>query len=131
MDTFFRLVGGVLIAVVLGVTLSRQSQDITLVLSVGVCCMVVMAVAVFLTPVMDLIRRLQQLAQLEEGALNTVLKAVGIGLVGEIAALVCGDAGNAALSKAVQIATASAVLWLSVPLMEELLVLIREVLELS
>lgn len=131
MDTFFRLVGGVLIAVVLGVTLSRQSQDITLVLSVGVCCMVVMAAAVFLTPVMDLIRRLQLLAQLEEGALNTVLKAVGIGLVGEIAALVCGDAGNAALSKAVQIATASAVLWLSVPLMEELLVLIREVLELS
>ena len=131
MDTFFRLVGGVLIAVVLGVTLSRQSQDITLVLSVGVCCMVVMAAAVFLTPVMDLIRRLQQLAQLEEGALNMVLKAVGIGLVGEIAALVCGDAGNAALSKAVQIATASAVLWLSVPLMEELLVLIREVLELS
>jgi stage III sporulation protein AD len=131
MDTFFRLVGGVLIAVVLGVTLSRQSQDITLVLSVGVCCMVVMAAAVFLTPVMDLIRRLQQLAQLEEGALNTVLKAVGIGLVGEIAALVCGDAGNAALSKAVQIATASAVLWLSVPLMEELLVLIREVLELT
>lgn len=120
-----------MIAVVLGVTLSRQSQDITLVLSVGVCCMVVMAAAVFLTPVMDLIRRLQQLAQLEEGALNTVLKAVGIGLVGEIAALVCGDAGNAALSKAVQIATASAVLWLSVPLMEELLVLIREVLELS
>jgi stage III sporulation protein AD len=131
MDTFFRLVGGVLIAVVLGVTLSRQSQDITLVLSIGVCCMVVMAAAVFLTPVMDLIRRLQQLAQLEEGTLNTVLKAVGIGLVGEIAALVCGDAGNAALSKAVQIATASAVLWLSVPLMEELLVLIREVLELS
>ena len=131
MDTFFRLVGGDLIAAVLGVTLSRQSQDITLVLSVGVCCMVVMAAAVFLTPVMDLIRRLQQLAQLEEGALNTVLKAVGIGLVGEIAALVCGDAGNAALSKAVQIATASAVLWLSVPLMEELLVLIREVLELS
>ena len=131
MDTFFRLVGGVLIAVVLGVTLSRQSQDITLVLSVGVCCMVVMAAAVFLTPVMDLIRRLQQLAQLEEGARNTVLKAGGIGLVGEIAALVCGDAGNAALSKAVQIATASAVLWLSVPLMEELLVLIREVLELS
>lgn len=131
MDTFFRLVGGVLIAVVLGVTLSRQSQDITLVLSVGVCCMVVMAAAVFLTPVMDLIRRLQQLAQLEEGALNTVLKAVGIGLVGEIAALVCGDAGNATLSKAVQIATASAVLWLSVPLMEELLVLIREVLELT
>ena len=131
MDTFFRLVGGVLIAVVLGVTLSRQSQDITLVLSVGVCCMVVMAAAVFLTPVMDLIRRLQQLAQRVVGALNTVLKAVGIGLVGEIAALVCGDAGNAALSKAVQIATASAVLWLSVPLMEELLVLIREVLELS
>ena len=131
MDTFFRLVGGVLIAVVLGVTLSRQSQDITLVLSIGVCCMVVMAAAVFLTPVMDLIRRLQQLAQLEEGTLNTVLKAVGIGLVGEIASLVCGDAGNAALSKAVQIATASAVLWLSVPLMEELLVLIREVLELT
>lgn len=131
MDAFFRLVGGVLIAVVLGVTLSRQSQDITLVLSIGVCCMVIMTAAVFLTPVMDLIRRLQQLAQLEEGALNTVLKAVGIGLVGEIAALVCGDAGNAALSKAVQIATASAVLWLSVPLMEELLVLIREVLELT
>ena len=131
MDTFLRLVGGVLIAVVLGVTLSRQSQDITLVLSISVCCMVVMVAAVFLTPVMDLIRRLQQLAQLEEGTLNTVLTAVGIGLVGEIAALVCGDAGNAALSKAVQIATASAVLWLSVPLMEELLVLIREVLELS
>lgn len=129
MDTFFRVVGGVLIAVVLGVTLSRQSQDITLVLSVGVCCMVAAVAATFLTPVMDLIHRLQQLAQLDEQALSTVLKIVGIGLVGEIAAMVCTDAGNSALGKAVQIAASAAVLWLSVPLMESLLALIREVLD--
>lgn len=129
MDTFFRLIGGVLIAVVLGVTLSRQSQDITLVLSIGVCCMVAAAAAAFLTPVMDFVHRLQQLAQLDTKAFSTVLKIVGIGLVGEIAALVCTDAGNSALGKAVQIAASAAVLWLSLPLMESLLALIREVLD--
>ena len=127
-ELFWKGAAGTLIAAVLGLTLAKQGKDVALLLSVLAGCMVLTAAMTYLAPVMDFFRRLQQAAQLDEALLGVLLKAVGISLVAQIAGLVCSDAGNAALGKALQILAAAAVLWISLPLLQELLGLIEKIL---
>ena len=82
----------------------------------------------FLEPVLDLLKQLQSLGSLQPEWLSVMLKAVGIGLVVEMGALICSDAGNAALGKTLQILGAVAVLWLSIPLMNSLMDLLQQIL---
>ena len=127
MEEYLKAVACVLIALVLGITLSKQNKDMTLVLSMTVCCMVMGLVMMYLQPVLDLITGMQQLGQLDESMVRILLKACGIGLIGQIATLICNDAGNAALGKALQVLASVLVLWLSVPLFEGLLDLLQKI----
>jgi hypothetical protein len=49
--------------------------------------------------------------------------------VAEIAGLICTDAGNAALAKTIQILATAVILWLTLPLMQALLDLVRKIME--
>lgn len=129
MDAVLKVVGGALIAVILGLTLRQQGKDVALLLSAAVCCMVVAVGVAYLTPVVDFVRQLQENTGTDPEFLRILLKSVGIGILGEIAGLICADAGNAALGKTVQILTASVILWLSLPLMSTLLELVQKMME--
>ena len=82
----------------------------------------------YLRPVIELIDELQAVGQLDSGMLEIILKAVGIGLIGEIASLICSDAGNAALGKSLQLLSSAVILWLSIPLLTQLLELVQQIL---
>ena len=127
MTAFWQVLAGVLIAVVLGVALSKQGKDITLLLSMAVCCMVLLVAVSYLEPVVDFVEQLQTIGNLDSDMLKIMLKAVGIGLVAEIAVLICNDSGNSALGKAVQILASGVVLWLAIPLMTSLLELVQKI----
>ena len=128
MDFFWQWVAGAMLTVVLGIALGKQSKDISLVLTMVVCCMVLLGAAAYLQPVMEFVKRLQAMGQLEDGYAQILLKAVGIGLVTEFAVLICNDSGNSALGKSLQIAATVVVLWISLPLMESLLDLIERIM---
>jgi hypothetical protein len=49
-------------------------------------------------------------------------------MLAEITELVCKDAGNNTLGKALQILSTSVILWLSIPLFNELISLIQSVM---
>lgn len=125
MTAFLQAAAGVLIAVVLCAVLSRQGKEITLLLSLAVCCMVLLAAAAYLEPVVALIGTLKDAAQLDGDLFGVILKAVGIGLIAELASLICADSGNGALGRAIEILAAAVILWLSVPLMTALLELVQ------
>lgn len=127
MHTFWQVIAGAMIAVVLGLAMSKQGKDITLLLSVAGCCMALVAAINYLKPVVQFVEQLQSVGNLNGNMLKIMLKSVGIGLVAEIAAMICNDSGNSALSKAVQILAAAAVLWLSIPLMTALLDLVEQI----
>ena len=129
MNSFFQVIAGALVTLMLGLSLSKQGKDNTLLLSVAVCCMILAAAAAYLEPVMGLVRRLQQMGELDSDMLTILLKAVGIGLISQISVLICDDCGNAALGKAVQICASAAVLWLSIPLVTALMDLIQKIVE--
>ena len=128
MGLFWKAAGAVLIAVVLGLSLGKQEKDFAVLLTLAVCCMV-MAIAVsYLEPVLDFLRELEALGDLQGDMLGVLLKAVGIGLVAEFAGMVCTDAGNGSLGKQLQMLGSAAILYLSIPIFSALLSLIQEIL---
>ena len=129
MDIFIKAASVVLITVILGLTLGKQGKETALLLTLMACVMVAYLAVSYLEPVVDLIDRLQQIGQLDAGMLEILLKAVGIGLIGEITVLICADAGNAALGKTLQLLTIAVILWLALPLLNQLLELLQDILE--
>ena len=127
MTAFLQAVGAALIAVILCVALSDHGKHIPMMLSLAVCSMILLAAVSFLQPVMELVAKLQEMSRIEEDLLAVVFKAVGIGMIAELASLICSDSGNGALGRAVEILASAAVLWLSVPLMTALLELIQSI----
>lgn len=117
-----------LVTVVLGLTVSKQEKDITVLLTMAACCMAGAAAVSYLEPVMDLLWELEALGQLQGGMLGILLKAVGITLVAEIAGMVCADAGNGTLAKTLQMLGSAVILYLSIPVFQAFLTLIREIL---
>lgn len=128
MEAYWQWIAGAMLTVILGIALSKQGKDISLVLTMVVVAMILLAAASYFTPVMDFIQRLQSISHLDTAFGQVLLKAVGIGLVTEIAVLICNDSGNAAMGKALQLASTILVLWLSLPLMESLLDLVEGIL---
>lgn len=128
MDRFLQAAAGIMAAVIMWIILSKQGKEYALLLSLGACCLVLLVMFRFLEPVLDLLKQLQVLGNLQPEWLSVMLKAVGIGLLVEMGALICSDAGNAALGKTLQILGAVAVLWLSIPLMKSLMELLQQIL---
>ena len=128
MDTVFRCSGAAMVAVVLILTLRRQSGEMALILSVLTCCILLLAGLRLLQPVLDFLRRLQQIGNLDSQMTVILLKSVALALLGEITALVCKDSGNEALGKAMGIVCTAAVLYMSLPILDALLTMLEGVL---
>lgn len=128
MEIFTKSAGGILIAILLCLVLSKQGKEFSLLLTVLVCCMVAAVAIGYLEPVVAFLKKLQIVGQLDSSLLEVVLRAVGIGVLSEITGLICADAGNAALGKSLQILACAVVLWMSIPLFTSLLELVEEIL---
>lgn len=118
----------VLVGMILAMVVGRQSKDMSILLTLAVCILACLGTLEFLEPVMELLRELRRLGNLDSEAISIALKCAGIGLLSELIGLVCADAGESAMGKALEVLSAAAILWLSLPLIRELLELIREVL---
>lgn len=128
MDTFFRVIAGTMIAVILGLALQKQGKDMALILTVAVSCMILLVALDYIMPVVEFIKRLESVADMDAQWITVMLKAAGIGLVAQISTLICADSGNSALGKTIQILSSAAVLWLAIPLMNALIDLIQRIL---
>ena len=128
MDAYLRYTALVLVAVVLTRVLTKQGRDFSVLLTMAVCVLLCGAVAEFLEPVLELLGQLRWLGEMDSQALSILLKAALIGLLGELAAMICADAGEQAMGRGLQLLSAAATLWLSLPLFQQLLTLIEGVL---
>lgn len=128
MELYWKAAAAVLLTAVLTLAVGKQDKDIGLLLSLAVCTMVAAATLSYLEPVLDFLRRLEELGDLQGDMMGILLKAVGIGLVAEIAGMICADSGNASLGKTIQILSAGVILWLSLPIFTALLDLVQQIL---
>lgn len=127
MEVFLKACGAVLLTVILVLSFNTQSRDLSLLLLIGVCCMTALVALNYLEPVIDFVRQLEQLGNIDSSLVRILLKAVGIGLISEIAALICSDAGSNSLGKGIQFLGSAVILWLSLPMFTMLMDLLRQI----
>lgn len=120
---------GALIAAILGIILQRQGKEYALMLVLAVSAMGACLALSYIKPVISFLERLRDIGNLNGEVLRILLKAVGIGLIGEICGCICSDVGNSSLAKMLQLISAAVILWLSLPILEQVMDLIVEVLE--
>jgi stage III sporulation protein AD len=128
MDIIWKAIGGTLVAVVLGLVLGKRNPDISAVLSLCVCCMLLASAMYFLKPVVALIAQLGTLSGVKTDILEILTKAVALSLVSQIASMLCTDAGNSALGKGIEIAAVCAILWTAIPLFSGMIQLVNDII---
>ena len=128
MDIFLKVTAGVLVVTIVTLTISRYSSDISLLLTMLVCAMVLISAVTLLKPVIEFMRRLVKIGGIENEVFHILLKSAGIGLISQVACTICSDGGNQSLSKALQFLATTVILMLCLPLFERLLQIVETVL---
>lgn len=128
MNGYLQAAAGILLTVIMVLALGKEGKQTALLLVLAVCAMVGVMALGYLEPVVDFLKRLGQVGNVSGEMIMILLKVVGIGLIGEIASLICADAGNASLGKTLQILSAALILRLALPLLEQLLDLLERIL---
>lgn len=128
MIIFLKATAGVLISIVICLAISKQGGDFSLLLTIAVCCMVITVAFSYIEPVINFIKKLESIGRLNSDMLEILLKAVGTGMLAEIAGLICADAGNVSMGKALKLLASAVILCMSMPLFNSLLTLVEEIL---
>ena len=128
MSGFLQGLGAVIIGVLLVLILGKQNGETAALVTIGICILVGLLALEFFSPVIRFLQKLGDLSQISNSVLSILFKTVGIGLLAELGSQICTDAGNASLGKSLQWLAGGCVLWLSLPLLESLLEMIRQLL---
>lgn len=128
MDIFWKTTAVTLIVLVLGIGLAKQEKDLSVLLTIAVCCMTGMVAISFLAPVFDLLYELKSIALVHDDLVAALIKIVGIALVSELVSEICANAGNSALGKSLQLAASAAILSLAVPIFRTVFSIIQDIL---
>lgn len=128
MEIFIKSVVGVLIAVILSLSLAKQGKDTALLLVLVACVMVLLGAMRYMDSVVQFFEKLKNLGKLDNDMFRVLLKTTGIGILSEMVSTICADSGNAALGKGIQLLAVCVIIFLSIPVINELLTLIEGIL---
>lgn len=128
MNVFLKIVAGTMISLIVYLVLTKQNKDFALLISICACCMILTVCISYFVPVFEFFKKLETLAGLDTQITGILLKAAGIGVLSEICAMICTDAGNSSLAKAIQLVATAVVLYISLPLFEGMIELVAGIL---
>ena len=117
-----------MIAVVLYLFVGKQNKDFAVLVSLGACCAIILLSGNYLDGVLTFISELKEIGNINISFFQVLLKSVGIGIISEIAMLICADSGNGALGKTIQVMSVCTILWISMPLFSALIDLLNQIL---
>ena len=129
MNIYLRAIGIAIVGVLLCLILSKNAKDYGIVIVLILCCVISGVALSFIEPILELLDDLAQLSNGSSAWMSILLKTIGVSVIGEITSLICADSGHAAVGKILQFLTTVTILWLSLPLVRELLDLIASILE--
>ena len=128
MEAFWKAAAIVILTIILGLTLDKTQKDISIVLTVTACGVVMMIAMQYLSEVIRFIRDLCDKCGDQNLLVDMLLKISGVALVTELTGMISADAGKTSLGTAIQILGTSVILSLSIPIFESFLVIIQEIL---
>lgn len=128
METFWKAIAVIILTVILGVTLGKTEKDISVVLSVTACSIIMIIAMQYLEEVIAFLWQLSSKESEQIPSIKIILKITGVALVTELTTLISSDAGNSALGKAVELLGNAAILNLALPLLETFLTILQELM---
>lgn len=126
MDIAVKAAAAGIIAALAGLLIRRNNPELTAVLSLAACAVILTVALGLVGGVMDVVGQAEVLSGLSSAVLTPVVKCVGIGIIAKIGADTCRDAGSAGMASAVELAGAMAAIFTALPLMEALLKMLEE-----
>lgn len=128
MESYWKACAIMILTVVLGAALGKTEKDLSVVLSLAACCIILMVALEYLSDILVFLWELGSGIGDRNPFTGILLKIAGVALVTEVSSLLSADAGNSSLGKAMQILGNSVILFLSLPILEGFLEIIREIL---
>lgn len=128
MSIFLKVIASTLIGLIVCLVLNKQNKDFSMLLSIAVCSMVLVVGVTYIKPILDFFSKLESFGGLDSEITGILLRCVGVGIISEITAMICNDAGNSSLAKTVMLSASVMILYMCLPMFEGLLDLISGVL---
>lgn len=111
--------------VVLTSLLKKTSRELALLLSIAACVLISLILLQLARPVVDFFSKLRELAGLDKTLMTPMLKTVGIGLLTQLCATVCSDAGENAVANLIELCGGILALYVALPLLEAVIDLVQ------
>ena len=128
MDIFIKAAALVVLCTILYLILNNHRKDMGVLLTIAVTCILGSVALYYLEHVFDFFDKLTVIAGFDRQLLQILLKTAGISMLTDFCVMICTDAGNGTLAKALQILSTAIVLWISLPLFQNLLELVTKLL---
>lgn len=114
------------VAAVLSLVIKKSNPELSLMLGILAALMAVYYASRAIGPVVDMVGELSHSAPLASSYYVPVLKCLGIGIVTQLGAGVCKDAGQAAAATGVELCGTAAAVLCTLPLIRSILAMIGE-----
>lgn len=128
MEVFWKATSVIILTVILGVTLGKAEKDISVVLTVVACSIIMIVVLQYLSEVIAFLWRLSNDVDGQNSLMHIMLKISGVALVTELTGQISSDAGNSSLAKAMELLGNAAILFLALPLFKTFFTIIQEIM---
>ena len=128
MEGFWKAAAILILTVVLGSAIGKTEKDLTVVLSLSACCIILMVALQYLSDVLAFLWELGNRVSDRNPFTGILMRIAGVSLVTEVSSLLSSDTGNSSLGKAMQILGNSVILFLSLPILEAFLTVIQEIM---
>ncbi len=128
MMNVYAIVGAGVAAAALSAVLRQYNKEFGLYISLGAGAVILIAVLLAVNPLLELVKELNEAAESSAEYLSVVLKAAAACYVTQLASDCCRDSGETAIASRIDFAGRIAVLLISVPLFENLLGLIKDLI---
>lgn len=114
-----------MIAVIFTALLKKNNKELAVLLSLAACVIIALVLVELAEPLVSFFTKLQNLAGLDNGLMEPLIKTVGVGILTQICASVCSDAGENAIGKLIEICGGILALYVALPLLEAVIEMVQ------
>ena len=126
MEVFLQAAVLAIVTVVLTAMLKKTNRELALLLSLAACVLLGVFLMRLAEPVVDFMSKLRNLAGLDKALMTPMLKTIGIGILTQLSATICADAGENAIAKRVEVCGGVLALYVALPLMEAVIDMVEQ-----
>ena len=109
------------IAAILSLAIRKNTPELSLVLGLTAAMLAILFAVQAISPVLDFLTELKEKTMLAPEIYIPVLKCLGIGIISQIGAGICRDAGQSAAATGVELCGTAAAMLCTIPLVRSIL----------